>query len=559
LTVQTYIQHSPLVYKGVRAKNDIVPAKDCGSIKADNGAIPAPVGTLATSCTSGTALEEPTVGKFVGNYVEHMLTCSSTASLTTINMLPIGPAPALGQGSGFVGANGVTQSPVSDTLLVRCQVAPTPTFTNTPTNTNTPTPTFTPVSQPPFEKSPSLQNLWLTRQGDKIPPVQCVGPQGGDDSADMSMDLGVPIAAVDPKGSGKTVTLGAFEFEVNYDDNKVCVTIEPGQAAATMTCFIEDAETKPTLEGVARIGCVTVGKKVNVDGIWNFHLSGLGGQLVADCVMGIQEAPLGVPDNNPPPGPDILPLKGTMVSTGPGEADNCVGAVPNFGWIVPYPGPFPGYPFFFDNETGDLLGLIPCSGDDLGTACYDDGAVTGSFHQDPTSHNLVFDGTFVAFALLNNNEVPVTDGIITGALKARFDLNLATVSVHPQPEAYSTGKATQDNGNVVQILNKKCELADDQGHPIAHFSCNDAEVTIRWLEGDVEPDCSVDTGDTQAIAFRWGSDKGSLIYNDRFNLEPWGTQADNDIDIKDLQFVYGRFGSTCEEPWPDQLPVNAKE
>jgi hypothetical protein len=66
----------------------------------------------------------------------------------------------------------------------------------------------------------------------------------------------------------------------------------------------------------------------------------------------------------------------------------------------------------------------------------------------------------------------------------------------------------------------------------------------------------VNTLDTQSIAFRRGSSKGSQIYNDRFNLEPSGTQADQDIDINDLQFVYGRFGSTCPNPWPAQGPVN---
>ncbi|MCH8850966.1 MAG: hypothetical protein IIC89_09090, partial [Chloroflexi bacterium] len=43
-----------------------------------------------------------------------------------------------------------------------------------------------------------------------------------------------------------------------------------------------------------------------------------------------------------------------------------------------------------------------------------------------------------------------------------------------------------------------------------------------------------------------------------FNLEPSKPQQDDDIDINDLQFVYGRFGSTCENPHPDQAPVNPK-
>ncbi len=53
-------------------------------------------------------------------------------------------------------------------------------------------------------------------------------------------------------------------------------------------------------------------------------------------------------------------------------------------------------------------------------------------------------------------------------------------------------------------------------------------------------------------------EKGSLIYKDFLNLEPSGAQADDDIDINDLQFVFGRIGSTCDDPHPPQPPVNAK-
>jgi hypothetical protein len=136
---------------------------------------------------------------------------------------------------------------------------------------------------------------------------------------------------------------------------------------------------------------------------------------------------------------------------------------------------------------------------------------------------------------------------------------LAIISVKPQPEAYSQIKPNQDNGQVVQINNELCKLTDLQGHAIPTFSCEDADITIRFLEGDVEPDCQINTLDTQAIAFRWGAQKGqTLLYLDRFNLEPSGTVKDQDIDVNDLQFVYGRFGSTCAAPHPPQVPINAK-
>ena len=56
----------------------------------------------------------------------------------------------------------------------------------------------------------------------------------------------------------------------------------------------------------------------------------------------------------------------------------------------------------------------------------------------------------------------------------------------------------------------------------------------------------------------WGSQKGTLLYSDFSNVEPSKPQQDDDIDINDLQFVYGRFGSTCANPHPDQNPVNPK-
>ena len=44
-------------------------------------------------------------------------------------------------------------------------------------------PPTTATPQARMQKLPPLQNLFLTRQGGKIPPVQCVGAQGGDNVA----------------------------------------------------------------------------------------------------------------------------------------------------------------------------------------------------------------------------------------------------------------------------------------------------------------------------------------------------------------------------------------
>jgi len=135
---------------------------------------------------------------------------------------------------------------------------------------------------------------------------------------------------------------------------------------------------------------------------------------------------------------------------------------------------------------------------------------------------------------------------------------LAVIVVRPQPELYSQIRPNQDNGMAVQLLNQDCRLADLQGHPIPILSCDDASLTVRYLEGDVEPDCRVDALDQQNVAFRWGANKGDArLYNSRFDLEPSGTvNGDGDIDIRDLQFIFGRQGSRCVQPHPPQAPVN---
>jgi hypothetical protein len=138
--------------------------------------------------------------------------------------------------------------------------------------------------------------------------------------------------------------------------------------------------------------------------------------------------------------------------------------------------------------------------------------------------------------------------------------HLATLIIRPQPEAYSQLRANQNNGITAQLLDQDCQLVDLQSHVIRLNSCDDADVTIRFLEGDIDGDCQVSIFDTQSMAFRWGATKGTLLFSPPMDLEPsgHGVNGDGVLDINDLQFVYGRFGSTCSNPWPAQLPVNPK-
>ncbi len=139
----------------------------------------------------------------------------------------------------------------------------------------------------------------------------------------------------------------------------------------------------------------------------------------------------------------------------------------------------------------------------------------------------------------------------------------ATIHVAPEADLYFRIRPTKDNGVVRRLLDENCEIADIYGDIFPNTNagltndCTDIDITIRKLEGDVNSDCNVDVEDAQLIAFRYGSFFGHLVYDLNYDLEPWPT-ADFDIDIKDLQFVFGRDGSSCADPIPSQqLPQAA--
>jgi hypothetical protein len=221
-------------------------------------------------------------------------------------------------------------------------------------------------------------------------------------TATFREELNVPITSPEPSDPSQTQRLASFAIQVLYDPDLVCVELIPGPAASGMLCTVEDSRTAPSLDGLARIGCVTTDESV-------------------------------FPDTTTPEG-----------------------------------------------------------------------------------------------------------------------RHLADLVVRPQPELYSVIHADQDNGVIALLLDQNCALADHHSHGIPFLSCDDASVTIRYLEGDVVPDCIVDLLDTQAVAFAVGSNEGDALYNERYDLVPPG--GDGRIDTNDLQFVTGRFGSTCAAPHPPQDP-----
>jgi len=95
---------------------------------------------------------------------------------------------------------------------------------------------------------------------------------------------------------------------------------------------------------------------------------------------------------------------------------------------------------------------------------------------------------------------------------------------------------------------------------LVEFAGDDRDAQMRKLRQLVElmgelgfPGGVVEVTDAQAIAGHYGAFFGSLLYSKWLDLEP--NLHDLDIDIKDIQKVFGRIGSTCQDPIPAQTPV----
>jgi hypothetical protein len=151
------------------------------------------------------------------------------------------------------------------------------------------------------------------------------------------------------------------------------------------------------------------------------------------------------------------------------------------------------------------------------------------------------------------------------------DFDLAQLDLIPAADDVKDTFPGNDNGINTIIKDNLCELADTLGHPVVgtigsnDFGnplnlgggqlpvCGDLAVTIRILEGDFNLDCKVDVLDESAIAQHYGSTFGSALYDKWFDVEP--KFHDLDVDIKDLQKVFGRDGSNCQDPIPPQPPI----
>jgi hypothetical protein len=140
------------------------------------------------------------------------------------------------------------------------------------------------------------------------------------------------------------------------------------------------------------------------------------------------------------------------------------------------------------------------------------------------------------------------------------DFALASLLLIPHEDLANDLFPGNENGVLTIIKDNGCELVDILGHPVTGSinggltpECGDLAVTVRILEGDLDLNCEVDVTDAQLIAGKYGAFFGSLLYSKWYDLEP--ALHDLDIDIKDLQKVFGRDGSTCQQPVPPQPPL----
>jgi hypothetical protein len=168
------------------------------------------------------------------------------------------------------------------------------------------------------------------------------------------------------------------------------------------------------------------------------------------------------------------------------------------------------------------------------------------------------------FSIISENDIrfgcvsvddPNVPGIQNGPLLLDGSV-IAQLWTMPEDDLIRRLTPGQFNGVVTDKLDENCEIAQEIGDPVngsrpggETATCADAKIAIKILEADLNLDCMVDVLDDQAIAFRYGAFFGNLLYEPWYDLEP--TLKDFDIDIKDLQKVFGRNGSTCDAPIPD--------
>jgi hypothetical protein len=372
----------------------------------------------------------------------------------------------------------------------------------------------------------------------------------------------------------------------------VCPSVEadsaldrPGAAPGTVTSFLScyDPGNGTTVGAGEQLTLATVHYLVPTTAspgpvplaLAHVALADQNALLIADCSSGCRGAAITIvsaPANAPSPTPMASPAI-TKVPAGVGSNVNAAVPAANL-WICqigPCGGPGEGDLEVVERVTGVLTG--DQNGDSLpdGLGAYEfqvefDNLVIQSVNPSdivfsPGGAGAARGPANCTMSIASENLVRfgcVTSGQVQGP-EGSFDL--AKLDLVPAADDAKDLFPGNDNGMPTLIKDNQCELADVFGHPVQGTisgagllpACGDLSVTVRILEGDLNLDCKVDVADEALIAAHYGATFGSAFYQKWFDVEP--RFHDLDVDIKDLQKVFGRDGSTCQAPMPPQPPV----
>ncbi len=512
------------------------------------------------------------------------------------------PTAALGVGEITV-VEGATPTP---TLSPTATLSPTPTVTPTPcpggicptptvtpTPTITPTPTDTPIPPPTATFTPTPTST--TPAGPvtiRIDPVSQNAPVGTIVTADIVVD--------------NVADLGAFQFMLSYSPSVILsqsLVVGPflGSTGRNVVCLppivgVSDVEfscntigtTPPGANGSGVIATATF--FALAEGLSPLHLSG---PIIVD-VPGAAQLPIVTQDGVVIVIPPATPTPVATPTPTPTVTPTATPGIPSLNSSsltttlrtvaitahksVAYPG-VTG-PAGVQSEQ-DIVSVIkePAEsnlflgngslvlyeraqnvpeGSGLGGfelhVAYDNNTVSLDIDASPFLQEL--EGTDrTATCLENRTEGAVRFGCVTTGVDPGPSGTFAFARITVTPLARIPIRPAPNNGIEVILddvtANTRLVGALEDGIPVSFVG--DAKVIVRALESDINVDCAVNVIDHQMVAGRFGVSEGSTLYQERYDLEP-AIRPDGDIDISDLQTVYGRTGSTCAQPWGIQDP-----
>ncbi|MGB2694815.1 MAG: flexitail domain-containing putative surface protein [Dehalococcoidia bacterium] len=442
----------------------------------------------------------------------------------------------------------------------------TPSITSTPTNTNTPSSTATPSGTPTPSATPTITPTVTPTFGALTMAVQPVS---------QSVTVGNQTT-VNIVGSNYQ-NLGAFQFTLEFNPSVASfVSMQVGNVFAGTTRTV----LCPTLNVQANsveFVCITLGAGVGPSGIGTFATATFAGagqgisplHLTNAFMTNIQGSVLG----------PLTTQDGALSVTV--SAASSGGESPLYPVVLARSGQQMAVSGLGDPGRGIQSGSAAVFKDPPGANLFlgagplvIEERVTGV----PAGLGL---GAFELQVLFNANavDVQITEGPFLGSTgrethcltgNAEGSVHLSCFSLGAQPGPSGGGvlalltvtpaqglQLRSAPGNGIQVLlddvSAVVRLNDTAGNPVPLSQVGDSTIIERALEGDVNVDCQVNVIDQQLLASRFGAQLGSLLYEPKFDLEP-SLQPDGDIDISDVQVVFGRIGSTCGIPHPPQSP-----